>query len=337
MCRIVAMILVLVLLLCACTTTKPASTDGTTNKSANGTEESAVPELNIHPDRIKCTVPQENVAGDYIYKVIGERELRIIYSPPTTKVYEKAPVLLIISGGGFMVCSEEWAIEYMANEVQRLRQSGFAVASVEYRVGGEGVNVKQVYSDIADAMRYMSYYSDVFGIDPDKFITTGHSAGGSASLAMAYIGNRVFDTDVYWPEADYQVVGAFAMSGHGDYTKTDFGPYGGYCSENARTNVGLFPDEQMRREVSPVFYLEGSKVPCKILMGEMDDVVAPIYVEKFKEACDAAGVPCDVVWFQNAGHSYESMNGEPVKPFVSVQKARIVDFAKACVELQTNG
>jgi acetyl esterase/lipase len=241
-------------------------------------------------------------------------------------------VLFLISGGGFMQCSEEWAIEYMASEVSQLRKAGFAIASVQYRVGGEGVNIKQVYSDMADAMRYMSYYSDVFGIDPNKFITSGHSAGGSASLALAYIDHDIFDVDQYWPEADYLVAGAFAMSGHGDYTKTDFGPYGGYCSENARTNKGLFPTEEMRKEVSPVFCLEGSKVPCKLLMGEMDNVVAPVFVEKFEEACKAADVPCEVVWFENGGHTYESMNGEEVTPRVSAQKRQIVRFAKSCVE-----
>lgn len=327
--RCIVLILTLALLLCACATTPPA---GETNAPTNGTEGSTMPEMNIHPDRDKCTVPTENVEGDYIYKVIGNRQLRIIYRPALVNVYEKAPVLFLISGGGFMECSEEWALDYMANEALKLRQSGFAVVSVEYRVGGEGVNIKQVYSDMADAMRYMSYYSDVFGIDPNKFVTSGHSAGGSASLALAYVDHDVFDVDGYWPEADYQVVGAYSLSGHGDYTKTEFGPYGGYCSENARTNKGLFPTEEMRREVSPVFYLEGSKVPSKLLMGEMDNVVAPVFVEKFKEACDAAGVPCDVVWFKNAGHTYESMNGEDVTPRYSVQKSKIVDFAKSCVE-----
>ena len=320
--RYFALILSVILLLCACSAA-PGS---------NETEESTVPQIEIHPDRVKCTVPMEVTEGNYYYKVLGDRELYIEFCPPTKQVYDKAPVLMMISGGGFVECSVHWAIEYFGGHIDQLREAGFAVASVEYRVRDEGVNIMQVYSDIADAMRYLSYYSEAFGIDPTKFITAGHSAGGTASLAMAYIGNRVFDEDAYWPEADYQVIGAFSMSGTGNLDKTDFGPFGGYSSSGIQANTSLYLNEEIRKLASPIYYLEGSKVPCRLLMGEMDNVVSPISVEKFKEACDKAGVPCDVVWFKHAGHVYESMDGEIVMPPISVQKSKILEFAIQCVE-----
>lgn len=322
--RLLPIVLAVMLLLSACVTPPQPTT--------NETEGTTVPQIQIHPDRDKCTVPTENVEGAYYYKCIGNRKLRIEYLPPLNQVYEKAPVVLMISGGGFMVCTVDHPITWLASEVKKLRDAGFAVASVEYRVGTEGVNVMQVYSDIADSMRYLSYYSDIFNIDPDKFVTTGHSAGGSASLAMAYLDHSTIDTDAYWPEADFNVVGAFSMSGHGTYTKTDYGPFNGYASSGARDNVCLYPNDEIRHQASPIYFLEGSKVPCKIFMGKMDNVVSPISIEKFKEACDAAGVPCELVWFEHAGHSYESMDGETVLPRFSVQKSKLVDFAKQCVE-----
>ena len=325
--RFLALILSLIFLLCACTVA-PGTTE---------TEESTVPQFEIHPDRAKCTVPTEITEGNYYYKVLGDRELYIEFCPPTKQVYDKAPVLLMISGGGFVECSVEWAIDYFGGHIDKLREDGFAVASVEYRVKGEGVNILQVYSDIADAMRYLSYYSEEFGIDPNKFITAGHSAGGTASLAMAYIGNRVFDEDAYWPEADYQVIGAFSMSGTGNLDKTDFGPFGGYSSSGIQANVSLYLNEEIRKLASPIYYLEGSTVPCRLLIGSMDDVVSPISVEKFKEACDKAGVPCDLVILKNGDHVYESKNGETVMPPISVQKSRIIDFVKDCVERANNG
>lgn len=329
--RLIALLLSVLLVLTACSN-PPANPSNTVDPTSNETEEPTVTEVVIHPDRVKCTVPVENVEGDYVYKVIGNRELKIIYCPPTKQVYEKAPVVLLICGGGFMACTVEWPLEWHAGEVKTLREAGFAVASVDYRLGGEGVNILQVYSDIADSMRYLSYYSDVFGIDPNKIVTSGHSAGGAAALAMAYIDNSTFDTDEYWPEADYNVVGAFAMSHSGTLEKTDYGTFGGYCSAGIQTYTGLYVNDEIRHLASPINHLDENDPPCKILMGDMDDVVTPASAEKFKEACDAAGVSCELVWIKNAGHTFDSMNGEPVRPGFSAQKKKLVDFAISCVQ-----
>jgi acetyl esterase/lipase len=328
--RLIALLLSVLLILTACSTPAPNNQE-TNTPTTNETEGPTVPEIVIHPDRVNCTVPTENVEGNYVYKCIGNRKLEIIYYPPTKQVYEKAPVLLLICGGGFVECTVGWPIEWHAPEVKKLREAGFAVASVDYRVRDEGVNILQVYSDIADSMRYLSYYSDVFNIDPNKIVTSGHSAGGAAALAMAYIDNRTFDEEKYWPEADYKVVGAFAMSHSGTLEKTDYGTYDGYASLGIKTNISLYVNDEIRHLASPINHLDANDPPCKILMGDMDEVVSPISTQKFKDACDAAGVSCELVWLKNAGHVYDSMNGEQVLPRFSVQKMKLVDFAISCV------
>ena len=120
----------------------------------------------------------------------------------------------------------------------------------------------------------------------------------------------------------------------GTLEKTDYGTYNGYASLGIQTNTSLYVNDEIRKLASPINHLDANDPPCKILMGDMDEVVSPISTQKFKDACDAAGVSCELVWLKNAGHVYDSMNGEQVLPRFSVQKMKLVDFAISCVTPQ---
>ena len=45
--------------------------------------------------------PTGNQQADLIYKALGDREIMLTFLPPLKPVYEKAPVYLIIPGGGW--------------------------------------------------------------------------------------------------------------------------------------------------------------------------------------------------------------------------------------------
>lgn len=291
------------------------------------------PAPTVHPDRERCSVPSASKESLLTYKVIGNRKLRLYFLPPLQKVYEKAPVIFMFPGGGLMACDMMSPYAIYRTEMDSIRNAGFATVTIDYRVGGasgEGVTPHEIVSDCMDAMRYISYYSEILGVDPQKIVTTGHSAGGALSLLTAYAPHKLFDADGYWPEADFGVVGAFALSAHGIYYKGD-GPYNGYYSRTS-PDTSLWSTEELRQLCTTTNYMKNGGVPCTILIGTHDDWVAPEGITLFEAACEEGGVECRVVWFQNGDHGFQSINGQPVTPDYNATRATIVAFAAECVQ-----
>lgn len=314
------------------TPTDPDSTQPDLTQPTPSEPEPTDPEPTVHPDREKCSVPTGSHEAFFTYKVIGARKLKLYFKPATKHVYDKDPVIFMIPGGGFMEAKLNGAYNIYSAEAKDIQANGFAIAAIEYRVGGEGVTIEEILSDIADGMRFLSYYSDVLNIDPDQFITTGHSAGASAALLLGYAPNDLFDEDRYWSDAEYQVAGVYALSPPTSYMKADDGPFGGYYSSGSKKHIGLWRNSEVRALCSPINYVKTGSIPCKILMGTLDELVSPLCVQHFKDICDAVGVSCEVVWLENGGHGFESRNGQPVSPNYNTERAKIIEFAKSCVK-----
>ena len=290
-----------------------------------------MPEPTIHPDRKGCSVPKGATEALLTYKVIGARELKLYFLPPTTQVYEKAPIIFMFPGGGLMACDMFSPYAIYHTELPDLRAAGFATVTIDYRIGGaggEGVTPHEIVSDCMDAMRYISYYSDVLGVDPQNIVTTGHSAGGMLSLLIGYAPHELFDADSYWFEADFNVVGAFPLSPNTNFCKGD-GPYDGYYSKTS-PDTSLWSTQELRELCSVIRYIGNGGIPCKILIGTADEWVSSIGVEQFKEACDAGGVDCEVIWFEGVNHGFCYEDGAQ-HPRYNAERAKILQFAQACV------
>lgn len=314
--------------------TEPPATEPPVTKPPQTEPPVTEPVYTAPAERSGCSVPTAAKEAILTYKSIGGKNLRVYFRPATNHVYGKDPVIYIIPGGGYMDANLNGAYAIYSAEASEIRAAGFAIATIEYRTGRDaGVTIEEIFSDIADGMRYLTYYADVLNIDPQKFITTGHSAGGGAALLMGYAPHALFDEDKYWTDAgDFGVAGVYSLSGNTIFYKDADGPWGGYYSSGSKNTTNLWVNDQVRQLCSPINYVKAGGVPCKILMGEMDELVSPIGITKFKNACDAAGVSCEVVWFANAGHGFNSMNGQAVSPDYNVERKKIIQFAQACVQ-----
>ncbi|MBX3390642.1 MAG: alpha/beta hydrolase fold domain-containing protein [Phycisphaeraceae bacterium] len=74
-----------------------------------------------------------------------------------------------------------------------LLQSGFVVASVEYRLSSDAIFPAQIL-DVKGAIRFLKRNSATFRIDPARIATWGSSAGGHLS-ALALTSNNVFELE----------------------------------------------------------------------------------------------------------------------------------------------
>ncbi|MBJ8347120.1 alpha/beta hydrolase [Antrihabitans sp. YC2-6] len=84
------------------------------------------------------------------------------------------PVLLWIHGGGFAIGTAQSSDPYC---VDVIRELGFAVASVEYRLAPETPFPGPLH-DCYAALLFIHAHADELGIDPNRIAVGGQSAGG---------------------------------------------------------------------------------------------------------------------------------------------------------------
>jgi acetyl esterase/lipase len=95
----------------------------------------------------------------------------------------RAPLLIWIHGGGCSAGTYNTA----PSQLQALLQSGYAVASVEYRLSGAAIFPAQIY-DVKGAVRFLRAHADDYHLDPTRFASWGDSAGGHLSALLATSG-----------------------------------------------------------------------------------------------------------------------------------------------------
>ena len=118
------------------------------------------------------TIAAESKRGDIEYAKVGDRSLKLdLYLPQRDATARRSPLVVWVHGGAWRSGSKE--------NVPLLRwlDHGFAIASVEYRLSPEAKFPAQVH-DIKAAIRFLRARSNELGLDPERFVIAGGSAGG---------------------------------------------------------------------------------------------------------------------------------------------------------------
>jgi acetyl esterase/lipase len=126
----------------------------------------------ITQSRLVKSMAAEPTRVDIEYAKLGDRSLKLdLYFPKRDTTSSQSPLVVWVHGGAWRSGSKE--------NVPLLRwlDHGFAIASVEYRLSPEAKFPAQVH-DIKAAIRFLRARSDELGLDPERFVIAGGSAGG---------------------------------------------------------------------------------------------------------------------------------------------------------------
>jgi predicted peptidase len=112
---------------------------------------------------------------------------------------KKLPLIVYLHGGGFIDGSKE----YHSTFCQRLAESGFVVANLEYRQGYDrspenfiiaiSQAIYKAQQDGAAGLRYLVHHAGTYPIDTSLIFIAGESAGGVTSLFLAYLTQNEWD------------------------------------------------------------------------------------------------------------------------------------------------
>lgn len=254
---------------------------------------------------MKFDIPKDSRKQDLIYKTIGERELMLTFLPPLNEVYEYAPVYFIIPGGGWYSESRASMFDFSAPSVKALREKGFASVSIDYRTGAEkGIGMEETVSDCFDAARYISHFSEILKLDPDKFVFSGHSAGGHLSLMLAYAPHDMFRMDSELTD-DFKAALAAPISAPTILYDEDIEQTLNFDMEYIFKNNDSL---EFKRKVSPYTYVTSNTPPTILCAGTSDRIVFSNSSELLYKRLNENGVKCRLVLSVGGGHCFEQMH-----------------------------
>jgi len=119
-----------------------------------------------------------------LYKAVGERELRLhIFEPEGHQTSDRRPVFVAIHGGGW----SGGAARKFYPFADYFAKQGMVGVSLEYRLLDRmaGSTVFDCVRDGRSAVRYLRQHARELGIDPNRIVVAGGSAGAHVAAGTA--------------------------------------------------------------------------------------------------------------------------------------------------------
>ena len=234
-------------------------------------------------------------------KLVGD-----LYLP---KGKSKAPVLVAVHGGGWQVGSKQfyryWGLF--------LARAGYAVFSIDYRLGKAGTYPNAVY-DVKAAVQFIRAKASEFDLDPDRIGLVGDSAGAHLSALVALAGDQFNsayrdDANAAVPAGVKCVIGFYGVYDmHAQWTH-DLVPRPNDKIVEKFLGASPMQNRRVYFEASPIGYatLDRNQVRFLLIHGTDDDIVdPPSQSGAFLTALTQAGFFVRRIIIPGAGHFWSS-------------------------------
>lgn len=234
------------------------------------------------------------VIPDQTYLTASNWEAKVdIYAPRDTS--ERAPTLVYIHGGGWVGGAKEQNLMALMPYLM----NGWTVANVEYRLARIAPAPAAV-EDCRCALRWLLARADRYGIDRNRVVITGHSAGGHLSLTTgilpvsAGLDRQCAGTDEVKVAAIVNWFGITDVADLIDGPNTRSYAVAWIGSRHDRAAIAAW--------LSPLTYVRPDGPPTITIHGDADGVVPYTHATRLHTALDAAGVPNELVTITGGGH-----------------------------------
>lgn len=179
-------------------------------------------------------------------------------------------------------------------ECAHFAAGGLVAISADYRI--QSVHRTTPFESVADgksAIRWVRQHAAELGVDPQRIIAAGASAGGQVAAATGTLAGLDEATE---DRSISSRPNAMILW----YPVIDNGPDG-------------YGDAAMKasfQEISPLHNITASTPPALVFLGTADKLVPVATGRAFEEKMKAAGVRCELMLFEGAGHPiYEYRKG----------------------------
>jgi acetyl esterase/lipase len=267
---------------------------------------------------------------DVTYKQVGKQQLKMdIYMPPSGKT-KAAPVLYYVHGGGWAAGSKDkGGLPLMRPVFLQVAEKGFICVSINYRLYNKknGVLMRDCVTDAVDGLRFLKKNAAQYGIDPDRIVVWGDSAGGQLAQMLALADPKTFVGDQALAAYDVKPIAGISWYGPTDFTDiklftTDLedkdpdrfgsrisGQEGGYAN---------FPEAY--KEMSSYFWIKKDSPPLLLMQGDTDATIPFAHAPHLRKKADQIGADVELVVVKNAGHNWRKAGGNPTPGVEEIQR-----------------
>ena len=174
---------------------------------------------------------------------------------------------------------------------------GYAVAAVDYRLVPTGAWPAQ-REDVLEVAEYLRGRAEQFGVDSERVVFLGRSAGGQIASAIAAAGNLSWLRGCVCFYAPFDLVFAYEHSREDDLLRS---------RRLLRSFLGGAPEEHADafRDASAFFGVTECAPLFLLFHGGRDELVWVVQSERFAERLTSLGVPNALIRLPWATHAFD--------------------------------
>jgi len=221
---------------------------------------------------------------------------------------DKRPAIVFFFGGG-------WAngtLEQFRPQAEYFAKRGMVCARADYRVRSrDGVSPDKCVEDAISAMRWIRANAATLGVDPNRIVSSGGSAGGHLAACAYFTEGLHASTDdlsispkpnamvLYNPALDFLSFSRELLDKHG-------------CGMNNETLERLSPTRHLRKDIAPTLIIDGTK---DFLYNQ---------IHEFDSKAKAMGAPVEAYYVEDKPHGFFNLS-----PWLENTTQRVDDFLQA--------
>lgn len=222
---------------------------------------------------------------EIVYKKIDSTKLKMnIDYPPGYQPGQGYPTLLFFFGGGW----NSGSVSQFEPHARYFASRGMICVRADYRVKNrQGTPPFASVEDAKSAMRYLRQHAALLGIDPDRLVAAGGSAGGHLAAAAALVPGLNAATDDLTISTVPQALVLYNPV-------IDNGPKGyGY------ERVG-----ERYTEFSPLHNLDKVSPPTIFFLGTTDKLIPVSTAQAYKKKIEEKGGRCELHLYEGQPHGF---------------------------------
>lgn len=235
------------------------------------------------------------VEDQVVYKRVGDIELRLyIFEPKYREAQQVLPAIIFFHGGGWYGGDPSVFFPFCRYFASR----GMVAFAPEYRIEKKhGTSPLEAMADGNSAIRWVRVHASELGVDPERIVAGGGSAGGhlAACAAMA----KGFDD----PSDDLSISAV-------PQALVLFNP-----ALDVNFLEGPVAFKGKAEEASPIYQVREGLPPTIIFHGTKDHTVPYEEAAHFCNLMKKAGNDCRIVPFMGMGHGFYKYGNDDNRPF----------------------
>ena len=222
----------------------------------------------------------------FTYKETKQGDLEIVvHYPPGWKETDKRPAIVFFFGGGWT----RGRIGQFEPQATHLASRGMVAARADYRVKSRhGITPKECVEDANSAVRWLRQNAAKLGVDPDRIVASGGSAGGHIAACTALT-------------SGLEAKGEDANVSSKPNAMVLFNPvlrFDGIPKLMQR----IESDEALGKAISPTLHLQKDSPPTLMLFGTNDRLLAQ--GEEFMAKAKELGHRAEMLTAEGQGHGF---------------------------------